>query len=275
MGEAGMGEAVMAETMDHALLVLDNVCFDGRGHRVLDAISLRLTARRTFILGPNGAGKSVLLRVMHGLLAPSAGELHWARVSEVMPSRMAPVEAGRPPCLAMVFQRPVMLRRSVLDNVIYGMAVSGRGVLGTADDTESDVAGDAALDVEARAHEVLARVGLAHLAQRPARVLSGGEQQRVALARAWALKPDVLLLDEPTASLDPHGIRAVEAIIGEIAASGTAIVMTTHHRGVAKRLADDVIFLHQGRVAEQTRAAQFFNEPLSQPGRDYLKGELE
>ena len=253
--------------MGHALLVLDGVCFDGRGHRVLDALSLRLTARRTFILGPNGAGKSVLLRVMHGLLAPSAGEVCWARVSEVMPSRMAPGEVSRPPCLAMVFQRPVMLRRSVLDNVIYGMAVSGRGARGTADDTGGDM--------ESRAREVLARVGLAHLAQRPARVLSGGEQQRVALARAWALKPDVLLLDEPTASLDPHGIRAVEAIIGEIAASGTAIVMTTHHRGVAKRLAEDVIFLHQGRVAEQTRAAQFFNEPLSQPGRDYLKGELE
>ena len=235
MGDAAMGEAALAGT----LLTLDRVSFDGRGHRVLDAVSLRLTARRTFILGPNGAGKSVLLRVMHGLLEPSAGEVRWERVLEVMPPGVSPGAADRPPRLAMVFQRPVMLRRSVLDNVIYGMAVSGsagRGtVYGIADHKAADTAGNklahpaghVAGDAEQRARAVLARVGLAHLAQRPARVLSGGEQQRVALARAWALKPDVLLLDEPTASLDPHGIRAVEAIIGEIAASGTAIVMTS------------------------------------------------
>ncbi len=266
MVEAVLGETVMADT----LLTLDQVSFDGRGHRVLDAISLRLSARRTFILGPNGAGKSVLLRLMHGLLKPSAGEVCWEPVLEDRPPGMAAGAASgggvnaksraaaRLPRLAMVFQRPVMLRRSVLDNVAYGMAVNG-----------------VADDVRSRARDVLARVGLAHLAARPARVLSGGEQQRVALARAWALKPDVLLLDEPTASLDPHAIRAVETIISEIAAGGTAIVMTTHHRGVAKRLAGDVIFLHQGRVTEQTGAAQFFGEPVSQAGRDYLKGDLE
>ena len=158
----------------------------------------------------------------------------------------------------MVFQRPVMLRRSVLDNVMYGMSVSGMRQA-----------------AQASAREMLGRVGLAHLEHRPARVLSGGEQQRVALARAWALKPDVLLLDEPTASLDPHGIRGVEAIIGEIADSGTAIVMVTHHRGVAKRLAEDIVFMHQGRVAEHTRAGQFFSHPQSQAGQDYLKGDLE
>ena len=260
--------------MTNALLTLDRVSFDGRGHRVLDAISLRLSARRTFILGPNGAGKSVLLRVMHGLLEPSAGKVRWERVSDALPPGMAagavdggtahpaggkavPSTSARPR-LAMVFQRPVMLRRSALDNVIYGMRANGSSA-----------------GVAARAQEKLARVGLAHLAARPARVLSGGEQQRVALARAWALQPDVLLLDEPTANLDPHAIRQVEAIIGEIAASGTAIVMTTHHRGLAKRLADEVIFLHQGRVAEQTPAGQFFDQPQSQPGRDYLRGDLE
>ncbi len=264
--------------MTNALLTLDRVSFDGRGHRVLDAISLRLSARRTFILGPNGAGKSVLLRVMHGLLEPSAGEVRWERVSDALPPGMTAgaADGGSPipaagsagastsarPRLAMVFQRPVMLRRSALDNVIYGMRANG-----SFDGSATDGA--------ARAQEKLARVGLAHLAARPARVLSGGEQQRVALARAWALQPDVLLLDEPTANLDPHAIRQVEAIIGEIAASGTAIVMTTHHRGLAKRLADEVIFLHQGRVAEQTPAGQFFDQPLSQPGRDYLRGDLE
>ena len=248
------------------LVTLKGLTFEGRGHRALDGVSLRLAARRTLILGPNGAGKSVLLRLMHGLLRASAGEVLWERVAEPMAGRLASGaaeresvrETARPPRLAMVFQRPVMLRRSVLDNVVYGMAVNG-------------MAGQA----EARAREVLDRVGLAHLAARPARVLSGGEQQRVALARAWALKPDVLLLDEPTASLDPHAVRAVEAIVAEIAASGTAIVMVTHHRGVAKRLADDIVFLHQGKVTEHTPGEQFFAEPASQPGRDYMKGDLE
>lgn len=241
-----------------SLVTLKDLTFEGRGHRVLDGVSLRLTARRTFILGPNGAGKSVLLRLMHGLLKASAGEVLWERIAEPMAGRMASVAALRTPRLAMVFQRPVMLRRSVLGNVVYGMAVNGMQE-----------------GIDARAQEVLARVGMAHLAGRPARVLSGGEQQRVALARAWALKPDVLLLDEPTASLDPHGIRAIEAVIAGIAASGTAIVMVTHHRGVAKRLADDIVFLHQGKVTEHTPAKQFFGEPASQPGRDYLKGDLE
>ncbi len=245
------------------LVELDKVAFDGRGHRVLHDISLRLTAERTFILGPNGAGKSVLLRVMHGLLAPSAGEVRWhaAELGEAAGKTTAKAGAAGPqvrPRMAMVFQRPVMLRRSALDNVIYGLAVQGQGA-----------------QAEATAREMLGRVGLAHLADRPARVLSGGEQQRVALARAWALKPEVLLLDEPTASLDPQGIRAIEHVIAEIAASGTAIVMVTHHRGVAKRLADDIIFMHQGRVAEHTRARLFFTQPQSQAGQDYLKGELE
>ena len=275
----------MAQVPD-LLVTLDQVAFEGRGHRVLDAICLRLTARRTFILGPNGAGKSVLLRVMHGLLKASAGEVLWEPVSEDRAGRPAATKAqgrahaasARAPRLAMVFQRPVMLRRSVLDNVVYGLVVNGMAHAMQAPSTQAPTTqapSTRAQSAQARAREMLGRVGLAHLEQRPARVLSGGEQQRVALARAWALQPDVLLLDEPTASLDPHGIRAVEAIISEIAASGTAIVMVTHHRGVAKRLAQDIVFMHQGRVTEHTRAGQFFSQPQSRAGQDYLKGDLE
>ena len=110
------------------MVAVNHVTFEGRGHRALDAVSLRLAARRTFILGPNGAGKSVLLRVMHGLLRPTAGEVLWEPISKAMPGRMAAVAphlpTARPPRLAMVFQRPVMLRRSVLGNVVYGMAVN-------------------------------------------------------------------------------------------------------------------------------------------------------
>ena len=113
-------------------------------------------------------------------------------------------------------------------------------------------------DAQRRIDHALASVGLEAIADRPARVLSGGEQQRLALARAWALAPEVLFLDEPTASLDPPSTRAVEAIVDDIHALGTTIVMTTHHLAQAKRLADSVVLLHRGRVAEHTDAATFF-----------------
>ena len=125
-----------------------------------------------------------------------------------------------------------------------------------------------------RAREAIAKVGLEAIAHRPARVLSGGEQQRLALARAWALEPDILFLDEPTASLDPGAAGEVERIVAAIAAEGTRIVMTTHNLGQARRLADEIVFIHQGRVAEQTPADRFFAEPQSQHARHFLKGEL-
>jgi len=236
--------------MAEAMIRLRNLVFEGRGHRAIDDVSLELAAGRTAILGANGAGKSVLLRLMHGLLSPSSGAVEWSAI------------AGRAPRLAMVFQKPVLLRRSALDNVIYGLKLS------PAHRNES------AQQMRERALAALQRVGLTHLADRPGRVLSGGEQQRVALARAWALEPDVLLLDEPTASLDPAAMRAVEAIILGIAAGGTSIVMTTHHRGLARRFADSVVFLDAGHVAEHTPVGEFFTRPRSGGGQAYLEGEI-
>ena len=200
---------------------------------------------RTFILGENGAGKSTLLRVLHGLIAPTRGTVTWGG------------DTSRPPRQAMVFQRPVLLRRSAAGNVRHALKLAG-------------VRGSSA---QRCIEHALAHVGLAALAKRPARVLSGGEQQRLALARAWALAPDVLFLDEPTASLDPPSARAVEAIVNDIHALGTTIVMTTHHLAQAKRLADSVVLLQAGRVAEHTAAAQFFSEPCSAYGRAFLDGE--
>ena len=211
------------------------------GVRIVTAVDLKVSAGRTAILGPNGAGKSTLLRLIHGLLRPSAGHIVWPRSLTQ----------------AMVFQRPVMLRTSVLANIEYGLAVSG--VAATARRT--------------RAHAALARVGLPQLAARQARKLSGGEQQRVALARAWALEPEVLFLDEPTASLDPISSREVERIIREIAASGTKIVMTTHNLGQAKRLAEEVIFLADGRCIEQSPAAEFFRQPRTETAREFIRDE--
>jgi tungstate transport system ATP-binding protein len=158
----------------------------------------------------------------------------------------------------MVFQRPVMLRRSALANIQYALDVNG-------------VRGE---EATRRAADALDRVGLAALASRQARVLSGGEQQRVALARAWALRPKLIFLDEPTASLDPAAAIEVERIVGEIHAAGTAIVMTTHNLGFARRMADDVVFLHAGRITEQTPAERFFHSPASPEAARFLEGEL-
>jgi len=208
---------------------------------IIKPLSLELAAGpSTIILGANGAGKSVLMRLMHGLLQPSAGTISWS-------------SAGRQ---AMVFQRPVMLRRSALANVAYALEVSGTA------------------QAEKIAMEALKEVGLAHVAQRPARVLSGGEQQRVALARAWALHPEVLFLDEPTANLDPGATREIETLIKAFDAAGTKIVMSTHSLGQARRLGDEVIFLHQGRVAERAPIDRFFPQPASPEAAAFVKGEL-
>jgi tungstate transport system ATP-binding protein len=211
---------------------------------VLHPLSLQIEAGpSTIILGANGAGKSVLMRLMHGLLAPSSGSVSWSGA-----------DARRRQ--AMVFQRPVMLRRSAFQNVLYAL----------------DVAGVA--DAERLAREALAEVGLGQVAHQPARVLSGGEQQRLALARAWALHPEVLFLDEPTASLDPTATREIEAVIRAFDASGTKIVMATHNLGQARRLGDEVIYLHQGRVVERAPVEKFFAKPATPEATAFIKGEL-
>jgi len=232
-------------------LCLEGLGFSAGGERLLDGITTRLEAGpRTVILGHNGAGKSLLLRLCHGLLTPSAGSVAWTDHglgATWVRHRQA-----------MVFQHPVVLRRSVRANVTYGLAL----------------AGVAWRDRRKQAEEALAEVGLAELSDRPARALSGGERQRLALARAWALHPEVLLLDEPTASLDPAATRAVEAVIAAFDMAGTKIIMTTHDLGQAKRLADEVLFLHKGRLLEHAPAREFFERPRTPEGRAYVAGEL-
>ncbi len=224
-----------------AWLTIDRLSLTEGGTRIIDGVSLQLGAQRTVVLGPNGAGKSTLLRLIHNLLHPSSGELRWARVLSQ----------------AMVFQRPVMLRTTALANVVYGLKLKGYSA------TES----------ERRAQQALVRVGLEQLARRPARLLSGGEQQRVALARAWALEPELLILDEPSASLDPASSREVERTINAIAASGTRILMTTHNLGQARRLAEEIIFIDGGRIAEQTPVAEFFQLPRTNAAKRFLEEE--
>lgn len=225
----------------------EGLSLSAAGVEVLDAVSFDVRpGTRTLVLGPNGAGKSVLLRILHGLLEPSGGCVHW---SEASVPRLRAAQA-------MVFQRPVMLRRSALENVEFALRVARQP------------------QARERAREALARVNLAAIADRPARHCSGGEQQRIALARAWALRPELLFLDEPTASLDPAATRAIEEIIGAMNAAGTAIVMTTHDLGQARRLAERVLFLHRGRLLEDAPVEQFFRQPRSLEAAAFVRGEL-
>lgn len=230
-------------------LELHELTFSAGSAAIIRGISARIEAGpRTVILGPNGAGKSVLMRLCHGLLTPSGGRIVWqgAKNGDVRRHQ------------AMVFQRPVMLRRSALANVMYGLKLSGKS----------------RSQSELRAMDVLEVVGLAQHAARPARVLSGGEQQRLALARAWALGPDVLFLDEPTANLDPASTQDIENIINAIHASGTKIIMTTHNLGQARRLGDEILFISNGRLMEHTPIDQFFRQPASAEATSFIKGEI-
>ncbi len=228
-------------------LRLEAVGYGARGTALLTDVDLTVNAgRRLVILGPNGAGKSLLLRLCHGLIRPDAGRVLWAR-PEMAPARQA-----------MVFQRPVLLRRSVRANLRHALSLAR---------VERRVA-------EARTDEALERFGLGPVADRPARVLSGGEQQRLAIARAWTLRPEVLFLDEPSAQLDPGAARTIEALIADLSREGVTIIMTTHDLGQARRLAEDVAFLHRGRLIETGPATAFFNAPASPEARAFLSGDL-
>lgn len=230
-------------------LRLNNVTYDAGGKRLIDRVDLVLDrGPRTVVLGPNGAGKSVLLRLCHGLLRPSAGEVLFNGPEAVDGRRRH----------AMVFQRPVMLRRSALANVAYGLMLAG---------------------VPRRerlraAQEALERVGLLQCAAQPARVLSGGEQQRLALARAWALRPELLLLDEPTANLDPSATQAIESAIQAMHAAGAKVVLITHNLGQAHRLGDEIVFLAGGRIVEHAPVGRFLRAPASPEAAAFIKGEL-
>ena len=230
-------------------MALEAVRFEAGGRVLLKQLSLRFESNdRSFILGPNGAGKSLTLRIAHGLLEPTAGRVTWSGGNSKTFARAQ----------AMVFEHPVLLRRSAIANVEYALAQRG-------------VAGDAR---RRKAMEALERTGLTSLADCDARVLSSGEQQRLALARAWAVDPQVLFLDEPTAALDPSATGTVEEIIAAIAAAGTKIIMTTHDMAQARRLSDEILFFHRGELIERAPTQQFFEAPESTEAQAFVSGEL-
>ena len=218
------------------------------GRRLLGPLTLRLAeAGLSVVMGPNGAGKTTLLRLLHGLERPQAGALHWPGGAHDALGRQA-----------FVFQAPILLRRSVLANIAYPLRLAG--------------ASRAA--ARAAAAERAAEAGLGDHLDRPAQALSGGEKQKLALARALIRAPEVLLLDEPCASLDNAATRDIEAMLRRIRAAGTRIVMSTHDLGQARRLADDVIFLHAGRLIEAAPGAAFFAAPRTPEAAAHLRGDL-
>ncbi len=232
---------------DEALIELRDAAVRLGERQVLQPVSLRVRAgERIVLLGANGSGKTTLLRLLHGQLRCS-GERSVRRGAD-----------AREPRQAMLFQRPFLLRLSVRRNLLLALWLAGvpRG------------------ERAARAEDALRRVGLEAHAGRPARVLSGGQQQRLALARAWAVHPELLFLDEPTASLDPAAKREVEALVLEFAAEGMTVVMSTHNLGQAKRMATRVIYLEDGRLVVDRPVESFFNDPLPPEAALFLKGEL-
>ena len=223
--------------------------FRRNGRALLKDVDFRLEAGSiSVLLGPNGAGKSLLLRLLMGLIQPDEGRIEW---NERAPQKVRPA-------LGMVLQKPVMLRRSVLANVEFALA-------------------RASVPARARrttAEKALDQAGLLALAGQPATRLSGGETQRLAIVRAWSQQPRVLLLDEPCANLDPHSTARVEELIRTIHDGSTRVILSTHDLGQARRLADEILFMADGRLREHAPADTFFERPASTQARDFLEGRL-
>ena len=225
-------------------LEVDALGFAAGGARLIDRVGFAIEHPGiSVIMGPNGAGKSLLLRLLHGLLDPTAGTIRWG--GRALDARVRRRQA-------MVFQKPVLLRRSVAANVDFVLARGQRE----------------------RRDAILREAGLFRQRRQPARLLSGGEQQRLALARALATDPEVLLLDEPCASLDSGTTLAIENRLQAERERGLKIILVTHDLGQAHRLGDEILFMHRGRIVEQQPAAAFFAAPQSAEARAYVAGKI-
>jgi tungstate transport system ATP-binding protein len=229
-------------------VVLFHVSYAAGETTILRDVNLEIQAGApSFVIGPNGSGKSTLLRLAMGLIAPTHGMIAWNGLQDTSPHKRA-----------MVFQHPVMLRRSVAENLHYALAQAGVPRHKRA----------------ASCADLLANVGLCNVADRPARRLSGGERQKLAIARALARAPQLLILDEPTASLDPAATLAIEQLIAQTAKAGIKILMASHDLGQVRRLAGDVHFMSAGRILESTPAATFFQQPQTVQAETFLRGDL-
>ena len=219
-----------------------------RGKKLAGPVSFTLAPKGfTMVIGPNGAGKTTLLRLMHGLQRCSGGAVTWA----------VPAAAAREK-QAFVFQSPIMMRRRVVECLAYPLLL--RGVPKPA--------------ARAQATASARRFGLGALLESWAPLLSGGEKQKLSLARALIIEPEILFLDEPCANLDGRATREIETILQDVQARGTRLVMSTHDMGQARRLAQDVIFMHKGIVHEQSEAARFFSAPSTPEAKAFISGDI-
>ncbi len=221
-----------------------------KGRVLLDVAYVRLDGTGTSVLvGPNGAGKSLLLQVLAGLRPPDRGKVLW---NDAPPARHRYCRFG------MVLQSAVLLRRSALANVEYALRAVGHPKR----------------TAQEMAHRALADAGLARLSAASARVLSGGERQRLALARSMATSPDVLFLDEPTSSLDPASMLAIEGMVQAASRQGMRIVLIAHDLAQARRIGDEILFMHHGRIVESAPVERFFDAPQSPEAGDFIAGKL-
>jgi tungstate transport system ATP-binding protein len=238
--------------MTASIYRIDKLKKEYEGRSVLDIERLDIARGEVLgIVGPSGAGKSTLLRMLNFLETPTSGTLVYQ--DQVTDSKM-PIRTRRE--VTTVFQRPVLLRAPVRDNVAYGLQLRGE---------RSD----------GRVTKMIARVGLADLERAPAHKLSGGEMQRVALARALVIEPKVLLLDEPTANLDPYNVGLIEEIVAQNNRErGTTVVLVTHNVFQAKRLAHRVALMLGGRLIEIAETKQFFDAPNDSRTTAFVRGEM-
>ena len=228
-------------------LEIDALRYEVGERRLIDHLDLTIESTGvSVIMGANGAGKSLLLRLIHGLLEPSAGVIRWNGL---------PVNTKTRRRQALVFQKPVLMRRSVAANVDFVLKPGGG-------------------NYRHRRDQVLRQAGLYRQRQQPARLLSGGEQQKLALARALATDPEVLLLDEPCASIDAATTLQIENVLRDTRARGVKIILVTHDIGQARRLGDDLVFMHSGRILEHRDAGEFFESPQSAEAQAFVEGRI-
>jgi len=232
----------MLPMIAHAAVVREH------GRTLAGPVNLTLEGKGvTIVIGPNGSGKTMLLRMLHGLERLGAGSVLWNCAKEEARRRQA-----------FVFQTPVMMHRSVRDNIAYALT-TGRTTPGQA---------------RARAEEWAERIGLGEVLNRRATTLSGGERQKLAIARALIREPEVLFLDEPSASLDGRVTREIEAILADAVRNGTRLIMSTHDMGQAHRMAGETVFMLGGRVHEVGPASAFFRQPRTVQARAFLRGDI-
>jgi tungstate transport system ATP-binding protein len=238
------------QTNHHSLpLLLKDVAYEIDGLKLIKGINLEINSiGSTIILGHNGSGKSLLLKLLHGVITPSSGQITWNNI----------IPASNQYWRTFLLQRPTFFKQTVHYNIEFVLRIAGIPVN----------------EYKTRCQQALEICGLANISHRFTHSLSGGELQKLSLARAWVLKPDVVLLDEPTVALDPPSVIGFENIIQQFKQSHTKVIMTTHDLAQAKRLADEIVFIDAGKVIEQSPAGNFFSGPQSKQAQNFISGEL-